>query len=74
MAIKDDFTFEEQVKIWVHYMVRQCYLNAVLKIEMKNPYPEFPIRSFDSFLNENDDRVSSGIIGYYNRFKKEIFK
>ena len=70
--MKREFTPDEQVKIWVHYMVKQCYLNAVLKIEMKSPLDEFPIRSFDNFINEKDDRVSEGIIGYYWRFKNEI--
>lgn len=31
------------------------------------------IRSFDDFCNEPDDRVSSGLLGYYHRFADEIF-
>ena len=30
--------------------------------------------SFEDFCNEKDDRKSEGLIGWYNRFKKVIFK
>lgn len=69
-----DFTFDEQIKIWIHYVVRICYLNAILKIEKKSPYPEHKIIQFESFVNETNELKSEGLIGYYNRFKNDIFK
>lgn len=70
--MKKDFSFDLQVKVWMHYVVNICYLNAILKIEKKSDLPEHKIRSFENFVNEKDDRVSEGLIGHYWRFENEI--
>ncbi len=40
---------------------------------LKNVFDISSIRDFDVFCNEDDDRVSSGLLGYYHRFESEIF-
>ena len=65
-------TEDNKMKIWIHYMVKQCYLNSWLKIENKNNLPELGIRSYDDFCADLDDRKAASLSGYYWRFKNEI--
>ena len=56
----------EEENIWLNYVVSICYLNAILHVT-NNPYPKHKIRSFDNFINEEDDRKSEGIKGWKYR-------
>lgn len=70
--MKENLSEEDKMTIWIHYMVKQCYLNAWLKIEQNSSLSEFRIRSYDDFCSEKDDRMSEGLLGYYWRFYKDI--
>jgi len=97
---KREFSFEEKIKIWLHYVASVSFLNHDLLEVDYHKYSEnhfgkdckklikYPIlmpnimlvevktkskaRNFDGFCEEEDSRVSSGLIGYYWRFKNQI--
>lgn len=58
----------EEEKIWVNYMVEQCYLNAILHIQ-QSPLIKHKITDLETFINEKDDRKSNGLIGWSYRIK-----
>lgn len=75
----DNLTFDEKMKVWIHYMVIIVALNAELYIcvnkkdeDIKVSYHR--VKSFDDFCAETDDRMSEGLPGHLWRFRDEIFK
>jgi len=67
----ENFTFDQLIKIWMHYVVVMCYLNADLAIRIKYNSPH-RIRQFNDFISDENEMNSSGLTGHYWRFKNEI--
>lgn len=65
--------FDYKMKVWLHYVVKQCYLNAELEIVQKSSLKGHKIKSFDDFCNDTSGS-SESLKEYYWRFEKEINK
>jgi hypothetical protein len=70
-----EFTEEQKIKCWVHYMTRIVYLNTMLYFEVNKRDTNKKvgyhyIREYNSFCEEPDSRVSEGLIGTYNRLNE----
>ncbi len=67
-------SFDDKIKVWLHYVAKQCYINAWLEIDQKSSLKGFPINDFDSFCSGTDESNTNTLAGYYWRFEKEIAK
>ena len=75
----DNLTFNEKMKVWIHYMVTIVSLNAQLYYEANKRDTDIvvsyhKVKSFDDFCAETDTGMSEGLPGHFWRFKDRIFK
>jgi hypothetical protein len=66
----EDFDMWDKFLVWHHYIVIIVALN--LQID-ETKFSKFKIRSYDDFINDDNELRAEGLAGHYWRFKDEIF-
>ena len=74
VALRNDFHIFTNYKAYEDHYDDSFKKYHAFNVATKQLWLDLKVRPFESFCAEEDDRVSSGLKGWYWRFKDKIFK